>query len=284
MKKIFLLALIHVFFAFSAQAQVLKVNPIIQEYDQWCWAACSKAILDYYGFVHRQCEIAEYTRTRATFADFGRVNCCTNAIQGCNYWNYNYYFDGSIQDILIHFGNIQNTGFETPLTLAEIVTEIRNNQLFLIRWGWSTGGGHFVVGHGVKDKNVYLMNPWFGEGLQINTYNYVLSGRKSGSASHTWTHTNKIKRTVTGLNDKNLHGTLSAQPNPLVFETVLLADKRFNNATLNIYNAYGQEVKEIKNLSGQSITLQRDNLPSGLYILRLTENKQSFTTKLVIAD
>src|SRR6185312_3878272 len=151
-------------FVFLGTAQVLNVGNNEQEYNEWCWAGSSKTILDYYGFTQQQCDIAEYTRQTATFNNFGSVPCCTDATQGCNYWNYNYGSAGSIQDILVHFGNKQNTGVATSLTMAEITTEIQNNHLFVIRWGWSTGGGHFIVGHGISGNNIYFMNPWFGEG------------------------------------------------------------------------------------------------------------------------
>jgi len=52
-----------------------------------------------------------------------------------------------------------------------------------------------------------------------------------------------------------------------------------------VYNSYGQTVKQIKNISGQTFTLHRDNLQSGLYFLQLTQvNKIIATEKLVITD
>jgi len=154
MKKLLLFSALQTFLFFSVIAQVLNVNNNEQLYNQWCWAASSKTVLDYYGFVNQQCDIAEWVRTTATFHNYGSVNCCTDATQGCNYWNYNYGSEGSIQDILIHFGNLQNTGVANALTLTEITTEIQNNRLFVIRWGWSTGGGHFIVGHGISGNNI----------------------------------------------------------------------------------------------------------------------------------
>ena len=58
-----------------------------------------------------------------------------------------------------------------------------------------------------------------------------------------------------------------------------------NNATLTVYNSFGQAVAQIKNISEQAITLHRDNLASGLYFIRLTEeNKTISVDKLVITD
>jgi len=289
MKKLLLLSVIALQASLfsSVKAQVLSVNNQEQLYDQWCWAGCSKTILDYYGFVTpQQCDIAEWVRTTATFYNFGSVDCCTDATQGCNYWNYNYGYAGSIQDILVHFGNIQNIGVGTSLTQSEITTEIKKNRLFVIRWGWSTGGGHFVVGHGISGNNIYYMNPWFGEGLHIGTHSYMLNGTSgSSSVSHTWTHTNKITSNVLAVNEPGNKITISVSPNPFFSEAKLQSHKILKDATLTVYNLTGQTVKEIKSISGQTVTLFRDNLPGGLYFVRLIdENKIIAVDKFVIAD
>ena len=74
-------------------------------------------------------------------------------------------------------------------------------------------------------------------------------------------------------------------PNPFSSLTTLQTDKIFRDATLTVYNSFGQQVKQIKNISGQTIALHRDNLSSGLYFIWLTEDNKVITTdKLVITD
>ncbi|MBI3500889.1 MAG: T9SS type A sorting domain-containing protein [Bacteroidetes bacterium] len=97
--------------------------------------------------------------------------------------------------------------------------------------------------------------------------------------------------TVTGINNiqenvfiKNIF------PNPFSSQTVLQSDNFFHNATLTVYNCFGQQVKEIKNISGQSVTFHRDNLASGIYFYKVTGDKGQGagevlgTGKLVITD
>ena len=68
-------------------------------------------------------------------------------------------------------------------------------------------------------------------------------------------------------------------------QTTLQAVRRLQNASLTVYNSVGQIVKDIDNLSGQAIIFHRDNLASGLYFVRLTEeNKTIAVDKLVITD
>lgn len=192
-----LLLLLTLFTFCRLQAQVLNVKQMIQEQDQWCWAAASACVLDYYCTPVLQCVIANYTRTVATWHDFGTADCCTNPSGKCNYWNYNWGYNGSILDILKQFGNINNSGVSSSLSKTSVASDIMNNRLFIIRWQWSNGGGHFLVGHGLVDNTMYYMDPWFGEGLKIADYSWVVSG-----GNHTWTHTNRI--TTTPPNSKPL--------------------------------------------------------------------------------
>jgi hypothetical protein len=61
-------------------------------------------------------------------------------------------------------------------------------------------------------------------------------------------------------------------PNPLSIQTTLHTDNRFINASLTVYNSVGQTVKCVDNLAGQTIIFHRDNLPSGLYFVRLMQD------------
>ena len=78
---------------------------------------------------------------------------------------------------------------------------------------------------------------------------------------------------------------VSVFPNPFTTETTFKTDEAFKDATLTVYNSLGQTVKQIKNISGKTVTLFRGNLPSGLYYIRLTEDSKVFgTKKLIIND
>lgn len=74
-------------------------------------------------------------------------------------------------------------------------------------------------------------------------------------------------------------------PNPFKTSTTIKTNSNLKNATLNMYNSYGQIVKQVNNLSGQTVFLSRDNLSSGLYYIILTEeNKLVALEKLLITD
>jgi len=87
-----------------------------------------------------------------------------------------------------------------------------------------------------------------------------------------------------GIAENNLETDFTIYPNPFSSMTNLQTDKYLINATLTVYNLFGQQVKQIKNISGQTVTLFRDNLSSGLYFIRLTQDNNTFTTKLIVTD
>lgn len=90
---------------------------------------------------------------------------------------------------------------------------------------------------------------------------------------------------LTDISEYTLNGNLTIFPNPFSAQTTLHTDILLRNATLTVYNCFGQTVKQIKNISGQTVVLSRDNLTSGLYFIHLTEENRTLTIdKLVITD
>jgi hypothetical protein len=95
----------------------------------------------------------------------------------------------------------------------------------------------------------------------------------------------KVYDINTGIMDISLSASVNIFPNPFSTQTTLQTDKLFKDATLTVYNSFGQQVKQINNINGQTITLQRDNLSNGLYFLQLTQDNKIITNdKIVITD
>lgn len=63
----------------------------------------------------------------------------------------------------------------------------------------------------------------------------------------------------------------------------LLFGSNLNNATLTVYNSIGIQINQISNISGREIVLRRNSLSSGVYFVKLTQNKTAVETgKLII--
>lgn len=179
----------------SAKQKVLKVKERKQEQSQWCWAGVSQAVIEYFKKLIVQCRIVNYA--------WGRNDCCENPSSSiCNYWNYMYNCKGSIEDILDHW-KLDCTPLAKALTWAQTKKQIKKKKLNLaskdtankkikgypviIRYGWYSGGGHFLVirGFDTDGRKLHIMDPWFSCGYGIFTYKYV----KHENYDHDWTHT-----------------------------------------------------------------------------------------------
>ena len=274
-KQYFFIITLFLILSQTVKSQVLNVPQIIQEQTEWCWSACSKCILDYYGYVsHQQCNIAEYARTQQS-GTFGTVNCCTDVTQGCNNPNYMYNQAGSIQDIIQHFGNINSTGISNVITLPQIVIQCSHNEPFVVRWGWISGGGHFVVGHGVMDSNVYYMNPLVGEGLHVSTYDWLVA-----DGNHTWTNTLELTSAPTGINEASVDNSISIYPNPTKSQLTI---SNLQNASyqLSITDIMGREVYTQPIINQQSSIINLPKLSNGVYFYQLTNNTETYRGKFV---
>lgn len=157
----------------AAEALVLAVPQCYQQQSLWCWAACSQAILRFYGVNRTQIQIAAY------------------GTLGVNSWNWLYgdYDEGDgvtrkgIDMILSHFGSIATERYVRALSQEESMAQINGYKPFVVRWYWDTGGGHFVVARGIDGDTVYLMDPGTETGPTVNVYSWVVKG-----GGHTWTH------------------------------------------------------------------------------------------------
>ncbi len=166
----------------SGEGAVLAVPERFQEHSQWCWAGSAQAVLYYYGQTPTQCAIANWA--------WSRSDCCGNLTfdwnHACNQPNDMYGASGSLQDILAHWG-VNSNARAYALTEGTVTSEINAGRPFVIRWGWTSGGGHFVDGRGITGSTVSYMDPWPGNGYETASYSWVVN-----DGSHTWTHSLQI--------------------------------------------------------------------------------------------
>lgn len=74
-------------------------------------------------------------------------------------------------------------------------------------------------------------------------------------------------------------------PNPFSESTTLTLNKNYSNIELTIYNIMGQEVKNIRNISGIEVKLKRENLTDGIYFYKLKQDLKNISVgKLIIMD
>ena len=159
--------------------RVLSFPERFQEHSEWCWAGSSEAILKYYGHGPDQCDEANFA--------WGRSDCCGNFTfewdHACNQPNYMYGTGGSLQAILTNWG-VNSNAVASSLSQNTARSEIDAKRPFVMRFGWTGGGGHFLDPYGMSGNYLYYMDPWPGHGYTISLYSWVVS-----ASDHTWTHT-----------------------------------------------------------------------------------------------
>lgn len=150
---------------------------------------------------------------------------------------------------------------------------------------------------GCSDTNTYNDWVWFDyTGLPCDTpiTFTIVSGNTVFTQDGCGMYPLSVNFTIpcgSGIVKNNTKTKFIISPNPFSTQTTLHTDRTdgrqaiFHNATLTVDNYLGQTVKQLKNISGHTVTLHRDNLPSGLYFVRLIEeNKTIAADRLIITD
>ena len=171
MKRVFAFGVYFFGVVSALEAGAFHVPQKYQECDQWCWAGCSQAVLEYYGPVVTQTNIAIY------------------GAGGFNTWNYlagtgteEGVYRRGIREILENFG-----GFWSIATIGTVSQVVVSNEMSLLRpivinWLWNSGGGHYLVCRGLTEDAMYLMDPW--DGPMVGSYAWVCN-----DGDHAWAYT-----------------------------------------------------------------------------------------------
>jgi len=226
MKRCYLFFLVFLLLATSAQAVILDIDQVYQEMTQWCWAATSQSVLRYYDHEYTQTQIAEY------------------GTDGLNEWNWLYGETTNptrrgIDMILYHFAELESNSYSFGLNYDQANTQISAMKPVFVRWGWNSGGGHFVVIKGLEGNTTYLMDPWYGP--TINTFAWTQE-----AGGHTWTHTLTLQTAPVGNQDAVApQPRLQSYPNPFNESITILTPAKPQSANLCVYNLRGQLIREL---------------------------------------
>lgn len=94
------------------------------------------------------------------------------------------------------------------------------------------------------------------------------------------TNTTGIYEDREGLSETSL----SVYPNPFGSAATIRFDTNMRNAELIIYDLYGQPVKQVKNINGRYITLYRDDLTQGIYLILLTQGDRVMVKRRIFIN
>jgi hypothetical protein len=172
-------------------------------------------------------------------------------------------------------------GYEMTITSIDSIL-IRNE--YRRKWNFNApneGPGYIIQGIGSDNGLIEILNsPGFCFASLICVEDSIGNLFLSNIPS-----TYGCQLIFTGANELKNKQNISFFPNPFSDQATLHTDKLLQNASLTVYNSFGQVVKQTDQLSGETIIFQRENLQSGVYFYRLLENNKIISTdKFVITD
>lgn len=189
----------------------------------------------------------------------------------------NSYVTGQFDGSTITFGSITLTNADITGKTPDVFIAKYNAEGGVL-WVKSVGGNAIDIGFGItvdENENSYITG--YFESPTITFGSTTLNN--AGNAD---IFVAKLGDVATGINETlNNENIFQIYPNPFSSQTTLQTDKILKDATLTVYNSIGRQVKQIKNIFGP-ITLERDNLPGGIYFIRLTQDNKTIATEQVI--
>lgn len=88
---------------------------------------------------------------------------------------------------------------------------------------------------------------------------------------------------VAGIDENTAASTINIYPNPAENTfTIDLSSFKGKETSIGFYNVLGENVKNISGITDDKITLSRDGLKSGVYIIRFTVDGKQFNKKLTL--
>lgn len=155
--------------AAQAKSHTVSAGIYVQEKSNWCWAAASRTIIHHItGTAASQCKLVEWGKDTSS---------CANVTGS---------FGKNVSQALAK-GGVGNVGTFGAFTISYsyLQGELDAGRLVMIRWAWSTGGGHMLVlrGYDTSTSTVSFVNPE-KSAFQSDTYDHIVQ-----FSTHTWTHT-----------------------------------------------------------------------------------------------
>ncbi len=170
-------------------SKVLAFNMHAQTQTQWCWAATSTSVSKFYSI------FSPWTQCKVASQAMGETCCASPVPSPCNQpWYLNLALDITENFVSYQGGTI---------TWNQIRDELDKGLVVGARIGWSGGGGHFMVIHGVSKQGLteylHIDDPIYGKST-LTYQQFATNYQGSG----TWTHTYFTKKKLYFMWYKNL--------------------------------------------------------------------------------
>lgn len=208
-----------------------------------------------------------------------------NYITGSGNGGYTFNFSPSVNSLTLNFSGISNT----PPN-QEILSISINGQHYAVPSAGTSNGCDalaMLTSNGdITGCNSCAVSGWNGSTIQGPVYSLtILDSAISGIGNGALFSLFLCDGVETNLEENEINNHYRLYPNPFGSVTELHTERNMQAASLHIYNLYGQEVKVVNDITGNSIIIYRYNLPNGIYFLHITDNGKTITgERMTIMD
>ena len=133
-------------------------------------------------------------------------------------------------------------------------------------------------------------NDWIGSSREVNTYD--ANGNQTERINYSWDSayndwgiilktvyywselTTSISNNITDLN-------YIVYPNPFTYYTTIRLSDAVQTQKIELIDIHGRIVRSIDNVNSNTVTIHRDNLPSGIYFIRI-HSDDTYVKKVII--
>lgn len=112
-------------------------------------------------------------------------------------------------------------------------------------------------------------------------YSNSASGGNGANTSDIKTWTVQVNTCNVGLTENNIANQFAIYPNPATDKVIVVLNNSNSNSAIQVLNALGQVVLTKTNLTEKN-ELNTESLAKGVYFVRVTNGKESSTSKLII--
>jgi hypothetical protein len=196
----------------------------------------------------------------------------------------NAYATGYFQGPTVTFGNfVFNNAANTPYNLADGFL-VKYNGAGNVQWAIQAGGTrNDIISSVCTDLagNVFVTGSFDSPTLAFG--NTTLSNPALFEIPDLFVA--RLGVGFTGIHETAARNTWRLAPNPFHTEAVLEVTEPLQNASLILSDCLGRQVQQQHGLNGLQVSIKRQELPAGVYVLSLIQqNKAVCTGKLVISD
>ncbi|MBY3116691.1 papain-like cysteine protease family protein [Rhizobium laguerreae] len=166
----------------AARSKKLSLSIALQEQSNWCWAAVSHSISQFYD------SASAWTQCKIVNEGLDRQDCCGSAASNRVRCNVPWYLDRALS-LTSNFVDLLTAHAPAPaMSFAAIQTQINKGTAVCTRVGWTGGGGHFqaIVGWTIGssgDEYIVVSDPIYKE-TTILVRDFAASYQAGGK----WTH------------------------------------------------------------------------------------------------